>query len=82
VNPIIHLERDTAKGVSVTLNQEAFLRMLRYAAKSHSLGKRIQGEDARESSYYQQKESCFKKRQSCATNSPHGGKHFMPGTNL
>ena len=37
-------------------NQEALLRMLRYAAKSYSIGKRIQGEDERESSYCQQKQ--------------------------
>jgi hypothetical protein len=34
--------------------------MLRYAAKSYSIGKRIQGEDERESNYYQQKESSLK----------------------
>jgi hypothetical protein len=31
--------------------------MLRYAAKIYSIGKRIQGEDERESNYYQQKEA-------------------------
>jgi hypothetical protein len=38
------------------MTMRALLRMLRYAAKSYSIGKRIQGEDEIESSYCQQKQ--------------------------
>ena len=38
------------------MTMRALLRMLRYGAKSYSIGKRIQGEDERESNYCQQKQ--------------------------
>jgi hypothetical protein len=55
--------------------------MLRYAAKIYSIGKRIQGEDERESNYYQQKEAASRSDRTARPNHQ-SGKHFMPGTSL